>query len=361
LAIYGYRIFNNGRIESNILIFFEMYCRFIQIFFVFVLAGCTQSSHPESDKPPGMIRVTDFRGKEIILQQPASRIVCLMESALSGLYMLNAYSQLAGISTGVYNDSASQQYARLDERIHNKTLPAAGNWDFVNIESIVALKPDLVIIWASQNESVSAIEEYGIPVYGVDLQSFDDVFKEISDFGILTGRKGRADSLINYTKNEMEALSFASNGSSDKKTVYFIWAQGILETSGTKSTVNELIGLAGAKNVCLMPQEHVVISKEKLLDYNPDIILMWHNNRQKPENLFELPEFCRLKAVKNKKIFELPPVFWCDLWTLKYQLAVKILAKECYPEKFQNMNLESEKCRMLQYLYGDRSYCLINE
>ena len=51
-----------------------------------------------ADEP---VSVTDFRGKQIILPRPAERIICLLESALSGLYMLGAQERIIGISTNV--------------------------------------------------------------------------------------------------------------------------------------------------------------------------------------------------------------------------------------------------------------------
>jgi iron complex transport system substrate-binding protein len=131
-----------------------------------------------------------------------------------------------------------------------------------------------------------------------------------------------------------------------------MWAQGLLETSGTTSTVNELIELAGAKNVCRQPKEHIVINKETLLEYNPDLILLWNNDAMSPENIMSLPELQNVNAIKNHQVYELPEVFWCDLWTLKFQYAVKLLAKYCYPVLNENLNLESEKIQMITTLYG---------
>ena len=121
------------------------------------------------------ITVTDFRGKRVNFTKPVKRIVCLIESALSGLYMLGQADKIVGISRNVYEGEVFKYYAQLDIRIKNRTLPAPGNWDFVNIESVINLKPDLVIIWASQTESIKALEERGIPVYGVFLKSIQDV------------------------------------------------------------------------------------------------------------------------------------------------------------------------------------------
>lgn len=317
---------------------------------ILIISAC----RPAGKKPSGpafSIKVTDFRNKEITLRKPATRIVCLIESALSGIYMLHAQSQVIGVSTAIYNESVSAQYAILDERIKNKQLPAPGNWDFVSIESIVALQPDLVIIWASQTESIQAIEEHGIPVYGVFLKSLNDVYKEIADLGVITGKEQRADSLITYTKNEISLLN-RQLSIGNPKSVYFMWSQGILETAGTTSTVNELIELAGAKNSCNMNQEHVVINKEKLLDWNPDVWVMWYNTTKDPDDIVNLSELKNINAIKNKQVFELPSVFLCDLWTLKFPYAVKLLAKWCYPATFANVNLDEEARKMLIELYG---------
>ncbi|HEY9125006.1 MAG TPA: ABC transporter substrate-binding protein [Bacteroidales bacterium] len=313
------------------------------------------------NKPTGprpAIFVTDFRNKEITLKKPATRIICLIESGLSGLYMLQAENNVIGVSSAIYNESAAEQYAALDDRIKNKKLPAPGNWDFVSIENIVALEPDLVIIWASQTEAIQTIEEHGIPVYAVFLKSFNDVYKEISDFGKLTGTSQRADSLINYTKSEISIISQKSKNS-NPKSVYFMWPQGLLETAGTTSTVNELIELAGAKNSCTIAQEHVVINKERLLDWNPDLMVLWPNADKKNDNLAMLSDLKQIKAFQNKQVYELPSVFMCDLWTLKFPYAVKMLAKWCYPATFVNLNLDEEKRKMLIELYGKRGEKLI--
>ena len=134
---------------------------------------------------------TDFRGKTIQVKKPVNRIVCLIESALSGLYMLGAGEKVVGISTNIYSGNVFPYYGELDERIRTRKLPAPGNWDFVNIESVISLKPDLVIIWAHQTESIKALEERGIPVFGVFMEKKEDVYAEISHLW-KTHREGEA-------------------------------------------------------------------------------------------------------------------------------------------------------------------------
>jgi iron complex transport system substrate-binding protein len=317
-----------------------------------LLSSCGNTARHNNSGKPGEIVVTDFRGKSLSFDKSPTRIVCLIESALSGLYMLHSENNVVGVSSNVYESAVFEQYSELDKRIKDKTLPTPGNWDFVSLENVVALRPDLVIIWASQSESIEAIESKGIPVYGVMLKSVNDVYKEMTDLGKICGKSSRADSLIQYTKNEINKNRIScSTENMNKSKVYFMWPQGPLETSGKASTVNELIELAGATNVCTSSDEHLVVNLEKVIEWNPDIIVMWYNESKSPDDILKLPGWGNINAIRNKQVFELPSVFLCDLWTLKFQYAVKLLSSWCYPAAFTDKDLEIAKTEMLEELY----------
>jgi iron complex transport system substrate-binding protein len=319
---------------------------------LFALWGCAWA--------PGFaeeIRVTDFRGKEVRIKQPARRIVCLIESALTGLYMLGVENSVVGISTNIYQGNVYPYYAAMDERIRLKKLPTPGNWDFVNIESVLALKPDLIIIWSKQSESISVLEERGVPVYGVFLNRKEDVYEEIKALGKLTGKEERADQIISYSKEELSRLGGRVQKIQPGKwpRVYYMWAQGPLETSCGGSIVDNLISLSGGRNVCgAIDQEHSVVNLEKVLSWNPEVIVMWYNERKDPADLLKDPQWRTVKAVRDGRVHEFPEVFLCDLWTLKFQYAMKMVAKWCHPSLFGDLDLGKDKIRMLEYLYGPK-------
>lgn len=327
---------------------------FLSFTLLFLLSGFVCSKPVEAN----IISVVDFRGRKIEVKKPVTRIVCLIESALSGLYMLGVGDKVVGISTNVYSSDVFPHYARLDERIRRRQLPAPGNWDFVNIESLMALKPDLVIIWAHQTESIKALEERGIPVYGVFIVNKDDVYAEVSDLGRLSGREERAECLIGYTKNEIHRIEkmVQTIPPSRYPRVYYMWSQGNLETSCGGSTVNDLITLAGGRNVCNeIPREHMVINMESLLSWNPDLIVMWFNEKRSPADILRDPQWSAIKAVKERRVYEFQDVFHHDLWTLKFQYAAKVVSKWNHPGVFKNMDLEQEKEKMWNALYeGDK-------
>jgi iron complex transport system substrate-binding protein len=322
-----------------------------------VAAGlCTASLAAESPS----VTVTDFRGKTVRLRRPATRIVCLIESALTGLYMLHAEDRVAGVPAMVYKGDVAPHYAALDPRIRQKQLPAPGNWDFVNVETVVGLQPDLVIIWAQQKEPIASLEEKGIPVYGVELAGFADIYREIADLAALTGTEKRGKELTAYTQAEVKRFrERVRKLELEPVKTYFMWAQGPLETAGRKSTANELLELAGARNACPLQDEHVVANLEKVLTWNPELIVMWTNAAKDPADILALGGWRSVSAIRNKRVHELPSAFFCDFWTLKFQYAVKTVAKWCHPKAFADVRLEDERRRMLETLYGTRGLKLV--
>lgn len=297
---------------------------------ILVFVACTNSRPVQSIQ--GKIVVTDFRGKEIKLEKPAEKVICLIESALSGIYMLQEQNRIIGVPSAVYTENLFRYYSRLDSRILKKSLPAPGNWDFISVEQIVGLKPDLVIIWSSQNDAIENLEQFGIPVYAVMLHSFSDIYKEIEDFGKLLACTGKADSLIAFTKSEIQAIQ-KDNRSENGKSVYFMWSQGITETSGKNSTVNELLEASGVRNACNLSDEHVSVSIERIYDWNPDLIVMWYNEKLNPVDVLNDPLLQGLSAVKEGKVYELPEVFACDFWTLKMLYPAQLISNWAYGEE----------------------------
>lgn len=299
------------------------------------------------------VRVRDFRGKEVILAQPARRVVCLIESALSGIYMLGQGSRVKAVGRNVYQEPVKRFYAALDPRLARQELPAPGNWDFVNIESVVALRPDLVIIWAHQSEAIATLEARGIPVYGVFIRHLEEVYREIEDLGRLLGAGERAAELVALTKSHLTALARKLGPSPKRPRVYFMWAQGPLETSGAGSTVDRLIQLAGGVNVAgSIAQEHLVVNLERLLALNPHVVLMWYNPRLEPAELAQRPAWRALDAVREHRVHMFPGVFTCDLWTLKFAHAAWLAASWCHPSALAGMDLAASGGAFLARLYG---------
>jgi len=303
------------------------------------------------------IVVHDFRGKELVLKKPAERVICLIESALTGIYMLQQKNKIIGVPNNVYEEGFYYKgtfayYALLDERIKNKAIPAVGNWETVNLEKLISLKPDLVIIWASQSEAISTLERLGIPVYGVFVTKIEDVYKEIIDFGNLLDSSTRAKQLVSYARDQVSGIKETACNIRSHKRVYFSWAQmNFLQTSCNGSIVNELIDIFGGKNVCSdIKGESVTLNIEKLIAFNPDTIFLWYSKSLTPKDIIQMTSLKTLNAVKNKTVYQFSDTFSYDLWTLKFIYALKFMAQKTYPNLF-NYNMDDELNNTMKILY----------
>lgn len=307
-----------------------------------------------------VIQVKDFRGKTIKLDKPVQKVVCLIESALTGIYMLKKGEKIIGVPSNVYDEGfyyneTFKYYSVLDERIKLREVPALGNWESVNLERIISLRPDLVIIWANQKDAIENIERFGIPVYAVFITKINDVFKQIEDFGLLFDAKNRAYELVKFVKNEIDQLKKISDKIVYKKRVFFSWAQhNFLQTSCKGSIIDELIENIGGLNICgEIFKESELLTIEKLILLNPDVIIMWNSKSLKPQNILSNKQYRTIKAIRDGKVFQFRDTFNYDLWTLKFLYAMKFMAKVIYPNDY-NYELEEEKKRIINYLYDKK-------
>lgn len=303
------------------------------------------------------VQVQDFRGASIALAQPARRVVCLLESALSGIYMLGAQNTLVGVPANVYTTSVASHYAQLDQRLAEKSVATPGNWDFVSLEKVLALKPDLVIQWSQQREGIAALEARGIPVYGVFIASRADLEKEITDLAALTGTAVRAQALLAYVQTQVEHITRKVEAISvaQRPKVYYAWGQGMLETACHGSMVDDIIRLAGGINTCTEHMEHGKPSLENVLRWNPDVIVLWPSERRTVESVLADPQWQRVAAIRNRRVYQLPEVFFSDLWTLKYLFALQWMAHWFHPTVFVQAPDADLRAGVLGKLYGQQA------
>ncbi len=300
----------------------------------------------------GQITVTDARGKEITFDGPVDNVVCLINSALNDLYMLGAADVVTGIDLWTYNNTQTYEVlSQIDERIANKELPAVDG----NVEAIVALKPDVVLIWALAEDQIKALEEQGIKVVGIQVNTFDDVYTKLHTVAKLVGKEQRAQEIETYAKGQLKSIADKTAELKEKKTGIFVWGPSLLDLAGNPSTGQDLLALSGIDNAARdVAQEHFVANMEQVLQWNPQSIIMWNNNDADPQDYLGAQEWQTVRAVQDGNVFEVTDdmTFFCDLWTVKYFFAVEAIAKSVYPELFNDLDLAQVRTDMMMALYG---------
>ena len=122
----------------------------------------------------------DFAGREVTLEQPARRIVALAPHIVENLYSAGAGERLVGVVS--YSNYPAQA----------AEIPEVGSYNAFSLEQIIALQPDLVVMWGSGNgmQSLDKLQALGIPVYVSELRQLADVPQSIRQAGP-TGRHRR--------------------------------------------------------------------------------------------------------------------------------------------------------------------------
>ena len=259
--------------------------------FTAMLCACAMAAQA------GAITVQDFAGREVTLTKPAQRIVALAPHIVENLYSAGAGERLVGV---VSYSNYPQQAAR---------IPQVGSYNAFSLEQIVALHPDLVVMWGSGNgmQALDRLQELDIPVYVSELRQLSDVPHSIRRLGQLAGTIAASEREARRIEEEISALQTRYGGQRQLGVFYQIWNEP-LQTVNGEHLISEVIALCGGRNVfgdasSLAPR----ISIESVMLRNPDAIVASGMGEARPEWLDQWRSYPSLKAVAGDALFFVNP------------------------------------------------------
>lgn len=256
-----------------------------------------EPAEPETAEPA--VTLTDMTGREITLDEPATRIVALTPSDCEILYAIGAGDLLVG--RGKYCDYPAEV---LD-------IPAVESGSDANIEQIVELQPQVLIMstMSQTDEQVQQLEAAGIHVVVSDAQDIDGVYTAINMIGELVGKQDEAASVVESMQKTFDEIK--ANAGDGTKTIYFEVSplEYGLWTAGTGTFMDEIANMMGLKNCFSDVEGWAAISEEQVLERNPDYILtisMYYGEGPTPEEeIASRAGWENVTAVKNGKILNL--------------------------------------------------------
>ena len=194
-----------------------------------------------------------------------------------------------------------------------KDLPQVGYIRSISSEGILSMFPTKILT-TTDIGPVKVIEQ--INESGVDFKifdspkSFEDILTLISDIAIHLDVKENGDSLnTELTILNDKLINLKANNKSKPKIVFFMNPSASSYTAaGAGTKANYLIEYIGGENIFSNDfNKYSKVSKEDVIKYNPDIILVGYFDKstsKKMNSLFESNEYFEsLTAVKNKNIF----------------------------------------------------------
>ena len=243
------------------------------------------------------IHVTDDSGRTVRLARPAQRIVTLAPHMAETLYAAGAGERLVG--TVEFSDYPPEA----------QKVRRVGGYSRVDLETVAALKPDLVIGWESGNApaTLDALRALGLTVYVSQPDRIEDVAREIERFGQLAGTESVAQPKAAELRRRQAALQREYAGRPTVRVFYQIWKQP-LATIGGKQIISSVIRLCGGENVfaaqgSLAP----TVSVEAVIAANPEAIVASGMDAARPEWLDDWKRWPTIAAVARDNLFFVPP------------------------------------------------------
>jgi len=183
-------------------------------------------------------------------------------------------------------------------------IPSLGGFDgkTFSLESIIAYKPDFVVLFAGMHDHLIApLQKYEIQYFVSDATSIEKVLAEIQEIGKITGHEEKAIALVEEIQSSIENLSLISN-----KTVYWeVWNAPYMTIGGT-SFINELITKAGGKNIFDdVEQAYPSVNEESIIARNPEVIFIPSDSPVTAEDVKNRSGWQDISAVKNNRIFKI--------------------------------------------------------
>ena len=210
------------------------------------------------------IKIVDMTGREIVLEEPATRIVALTPSDCEILFAVGAGEALVGRGT----------YCDYPEAVLE--VPAVESGANANLEQIIDLEPQVLLMstMAQTEEQVAALEAAGITVVVSDAKDIAGVYTSIGIIGALMNKEAEAEAVIDSMKKTFAEVT-AQDTAAVKKTIYFEVSplEYGLWTAGSNTFMNEVAEMIGLENCFADVEGWGAISEEQVLERNPDYIL----------------------------------------------------------------------------------------
>lgn len=263
-------------------------------------AGENTPDEQPSEEPSTAVTITDMKGREITLEEPAQRIVALTPSDCEILFAIGAGDTLVG--RGTYCDYPADVLE----------IPAVASGADTNIEEIIALEPDVLLMsdMAQTDEQVAQLEAAGIKVVVSEATDIDGVYTAIEMIGALMGKADNAKTVIEGMKKTFAEVQDKATGDGTE-TIYFEVSplQYGLWTAGANTFMDEIATMLGLKNCFSDVEGWGEISEEQVLDRNPDYIVtisMYYGEGPTPEEeILARAGWENVTAVQNQAILNL--------------------------------------------------------
>lgn len=243
------------------------------------------------------IRLVDAAGTTVRLAQPARRIVSLAPHVSELLFEVGAGDVLVGAVQFSDYPPAAAGISRI------------GDYKNLDMETLLALRPDLVIGWLSGNRPrhVEQIRALGLPVYLTEPRRLARIPELMRDLGMLSGRSAEAEVVAAGFERRLQSLRERYAGQQQVSVFFQAWDQPLMTLNGDH-LVSDAIALCGGVNVFAdLERLAPTVSIESVLVADPAVIVTGGVGEERSEWLERWRQWPQLRAVRQDQLYLIDP------------------------------------------------------
>jgi iron complex transport system substrate-binding protein len=284
---------------------------------------------PASQAAGFPLTITDDSGVSTTFDAPPQRIISLNPGLTETTFALGAGPRVVAVDTySIYPPEANAIETRLN------TYPEP------SIETIVSLKPDLVLSLADRDDVIAKLRAQNVKVLKLLPRNFDSAVGTVLDLGRLFGRADAAQGIATNMVGRKDAVVAAVAGAPRPRVYEELDASDPARpfVAGPNGFYGQLIDLAGGDNIFAdLPGDFGEVSAETVLDRDPEIIILTDGdlpfNPQTPEMVAARPGWDTVSAVRDGAVY---PVTADTYTTYGPRLvdALEDLAMKLHPDRF---------------------------
>lgn len=243
------------------------------------------------------IRVVDDYGGTVTLPAPARRVVSLAPHLTELMYAAGAGGRLVGALE--YSDYPPAA----------KRLPRVGSEAHIDLEALIALKPDLVIAWpqSGSKRTIDRIESLGMPLFRSEPRELEDIARTLELLGRLAGAEASARAAASRFRERVARLEATYASRPTVRVFYQVWNAPLVTVNGAH-VISKVLRLCGGENVMAgLPAIAPEIDRERVLRAHPEAIIASGSDGRHPHWLQEWKAFPGLTAVNRGNLYSVPP------------------------------------------------------
>lgn len=334
-----------------------------------VLVGC--GGRPGArHEGVGMKAITDLAGRRVELPVPASRVAAIGPGALRLVCYTGGEGAVVGIENIEKQYSTGRPYIMASPELLDLPVIGQGGPDSTpDSEMLVSVAPDVIfaayLVDASKADELQA--KTGIPVvmlsYGQLGTYEEEVFRSLELIGEVTGHAGRAREVVEYLKDcQADLRRRTADITSGARPSVYVGGLSMKGTHGIESSQANFPPLVSVNALNVLEETgakgSVMIDKEKILEWDPDIIFLDESALEAIlEDYSRNPGFYEaLSAVREGKLYGYLPF---NFYTTNIDTAVAdsyFMGKILYPDRFKDVDPVDKADAIYEFLLGAHMY-----